>query len=55
MTNEPETPTEKTLSELAEMSDEDIDFSDIPELGDEFWSRAISSDELSYQVTFGGN
>lgn len=33
-------PKEKTLSELAEMKDKDIDLSDIPELDDEFWRRA---------------
>ncbi len=33
-------PKEKTLSELAEVKDKDIDFSDIPELDDEFWKRA---------------
>ncbi len=40
MSNKPESPTEKTRSELAEMLDEDIDFSDIPELDDDFWRRA---------------
>lgn len=30
----------KRLEELATIKDEDIDFSDIPELGDEFWKNA---------------
>ena len=29
-----------TLKEIGEVKDEDIDFSDIPELGDEFWKNA---------------
>lgn len=33
-------PKEKTLSELKAMKDEDIDFSDIPELDAEFWENA---------------
>jgi uncharacterized protein (DUF4415 family) len=33
-------PKEKTLSELAKMTDKDIDFTDIPELDDEFWKKA---------------
>jgi len=33
-------PKEKTLSELKAMKDEDIDFSDIPELDAEFWKNA---------------
>ena len=33
-------PKEKTLSELKAMKDEDIDFSDIPELDEEFWQNA---------------
>lgn len=33
-------PKEKTLSELAEVEDKNIDFSDIPELDDNFWKRA---------------
>ena len=33
--------SEKRLKELAAMKDEDIDYSDIPELGDEFWINAI--------------
>jgi uncharacterized protein (DUF4415 family) len=31
---------ELTLKELANMPDEDIDFSDIPELGEDFWKNA---------------
>ena len=31
---------EMTLEELASVRDEDIDYSDIPELGDEFWKNA---------------
>jgi uncharacterized protein (DUF4415 family) len=33
-------PRELTNSELAAMKDEDIDFSDIPELDEEFWNNA---------------
>ena len=33
--------SEKRLKELAAMKDEDIDYSDIPELGEEFWKNAI--------------
>ncbi len=33
-------PKEKTLSELKKMTDDEIDFSDIPELNDEFWKNA---------------
>ncbi|KQT48476.1 3-oxoacyl-ACP synthase [Devosia sp. Leaf420] len=29
-----------TMEELANIADEDIDFSDIPELDDEFWKNA---------------
>ncbi len=29
------------LSRLAEMKDEDIDFSDIPRLGEDFWKNAV--------------
>lgn len=29
------------LRRLAEMSDEDIDFSDIPPLGEDFWKNAV--------------
>lgn len=31
---------EMTLEELASVKDEDIDYSDIPELDDEFWKNA---------------
>ena len=34
------TTKEKTLKELAEMPDSEIDYSDIPELGEEFWKNA---------------
>lgn len=30
-----------TQEEMANVKDEDIDFSDIPELGDEFWDNAV--------------
>lgn len=30
-----------TLEELSSVKDEDIDFSDIPELDDEFWKNAV--------------
>jgi len=30
-----------TIEELAQIKDEDIDFSDIPELDDTFWNNAI--------------
>lgn len=33
-------PKEKTISELKKLKDKDIDFSDISELGDEFWENA---------------
>ena len=29
-----------TLEEIGEVKDEDIDFSDIPELGEDFWQNA---------------
>lgn len=32
--------SDKRLEELLSVKDEDIDFSDIPELGDEYWKRA---------------
>ena len=32
--------SEKRLKELAAMKDADIDYSDIPELDDEFWKNA---------------
>lgn len=42
-------PTEEDmarLKKLAEMSDEDIDYSDIPPLTDEFWANAKRFNEL---------
>lgn len=41
-----------TLKEIGEVKDEDIDFSDIPELGDEFWknSKVVEPDRTE-QVT----
>jgi uncharacterized protein (DUF4415 family) len=30
-----------TIEELSKIKDEDIDFSDIPELDDEFWKNAV--------------
>ena len=32
---------EEQLQRLREMKDEDIDYSDIPELGEEFWANAV--------------
>jgi uncharacterized protein (DUF4415 family) len=32
---------ELSIEELAALKDEDIDFSDIPELDDEFWKNAV--------------
>jgi uncharacterized protein (DUF4415 family) len=32
---------EPTMEELAAMTDEDIDFSDIPETDEEFWKNAV--------------
>ncbi len=32
---------ELSIAELAAMKDEDIDYSDIPELGEEFWKNAV--------------
>ena len=32
---------ELTATELAELKDEDIDFSDIPEITDEMWENAV--------------
>jgi uncharacterized protein (DUF4415 family) len=32
---------ELSIKELAALTDKDIDFSDIPELGDEFWKNAV--------------
>ena len=60
-------PGEKTAEELAAMQDEDIDFSDIPEAGPEFWAKAqlempqpkqginirIDADVLSWFKQFG--
>ncbi|AWX94112.1 hypothetical protein DPM13_17475 [Paracoccus mutanolyticus] len=38
--------------ELAEMKDEDIDYSDIPELDEEFWRKArIVEPETTQQIT----
>ena len=31
-----------TSNELAALADEDIDYSDIPELDDEFWEKAVA-------------
>ena len=33
-------PGEKTAEELATMSDDEIDYSDIPQLPEEFWANA---------------
>ena len=35
------TITDKRLKELAAMRDEDIDYSDIPPLDEEFWKNAV--------------
>lgn len=41
-----------TLKELGEVKDEDIDFSDIPELDDEFWKNAkVVEPDRTEQVT----
>jgi len=41
-----------TTKELAAVSDEDIDFSDIPELGEEFWRQAqLVEPDRTEQVT----
>ena len=41
-----------TLKEIGEVKDEDIDFSDIPELGDEFWKNAkVVEPDRTEQVT----
>lgn len=41
-----------TLDEMANAKDEDIDYSDIPELGDEFWKTAVLvAPESTQQVT----
>jgi uncharacterized protein (DUF4415 family) len=34
-------PQREELARLAEMPDEDIDFSDIPPLGEDFWKNAV--------------
>lgn len=42
----------KRLQELQDMKDEDIDYSDIPELGDWFWKNAkVVEPEGTKQVT----
>src|SRR5271168_489961 len=38
---DPTQPIKSDLARLDQMKDEDIDYSDIPELGDEFFSRAV--------------
>ena len=38
---DPKTKIKSDLARLDRMKDEDIDYSDIPELGDEFFSRAV--------------
>lgn len=41
-----------TLDEMAAVPDEDIDYSDIPELGEWFWSKAVLVEpEKTRQVT----
>ena len=41
-----------TQKEIGEVKDEDIDFSDIPELGDEFWKNAkVVEPDRTEQVT----
>lgn len=42
-----------TLEELANMPDEDIDYSDIPQLGEEFWkhARLVGPNERKQQLT----
>ena len=41
-----------TPKEVGEVKDEDIDFSDIPELGDEFWKNAkVVEPDRTEQVT----
>ena len=40
-TKTPKKTMDDELAALAAMSDDDIDFSDIPELTDEEWSRAV--------------
>jgi len=42
----------KTTKELAKVEDQDIDFSDIPELDDSFWENAeIVEPDNSVQIT----
>jgi uncharacterized protein (DUF4415 family) len=44
--------TDKRLAELAARSDDKIDYSDIPELNDEFWANAkLVEPEGTQQVT----
>lgn len=46
------TISEKRLAELAERPEEQIDYSDIPELGDEFWANAkLVEPEGTQQIT----
>lgn len=40
---------ELTTQELAEMPDEDIDFSDIPEITDEMWKNAVTMQPDDWQ------
>jgi hypothetical protein len=40
-----------TSAELANLRDEDIDFSDIPELDEEFWKNAVLVDPRTTSVT----
>ena len=41
-----------TPKEIGEVKDEDIDFSDIPELGDEFWKNAkVVEPDRTEQIT----
>ena len=44
--------TQEQEAKLATLSDEDIDYSDIPELDDDFWKNAqIVSPDLTQSVT----
>jgi uncharacterized protein (DUF4415 family) len=44
--------SDKRLKELAARPDEQIDYSDIPELGDEFWANAkLVVPESTQQIT----
>ncbi|MDI7776174.1 BrnA antitoxin family protein [Asticcacaulis sp. EMRT-3] len=46
------TPTELTPTELAALPDSDIDYSDIPELDDDFWKSAkVVMPETTQPVT----